>query len=348
MNLILRYLEGRKSAPGVNPKLTQELKETRQQLSSILNKWNWDGTSPKNATEFLNKFAPWVDQQLADKKELKVFLAKKGVSSLAELASLPTSESEQLKFYRENIKIKEQIIEGYKNQEQTWQHTEEDYLSRIEELKTNRETSEELEQVRKELAEAQQELAQQKQTFLNTEADYLARIEAQDQELKDKVKEFQASNGGLLKRIEELKAGRELPEDYEDLISERDEAIREKRTLEQEILATNNRLNLKQQEVSNKEQALEKLKRERNQLEVQQQKALQEKNTLITTLNQEIKQHKDKYSKQGKLLDTEQLECKKLEAENEKLTKENQELTQQNIKMGQRLLELDPPTEVNC
>ena len=341
MNLILRYLEGRKSAPGVNPKLTQELKETRQQLSSILNKWNWDGTSPKNATEFLNKFAPWVDQQLADKKELKVFLAKKGVSSLAELASLPTSESEQLKFYRENIKIKERIIEDFKEQEQTWQNTEADYLRRIEELKTNRETSEEVEAIK-------QELAQQKQTFLNTEQDYLTQIANQDQELKDKVKEFQASNGGLLKRIEELKAGRELPEDYEDLISERDEAIREKRTLEQEILATNNRLNLKQQEVSNKEQALEKLKRERNQLEVQQQKALQEKNTLITTLNQEIKQHKDKYSKQGKLLDTEQLECKKLEAENEKLTKENQELTQQNIKMGQRLLELDPPTEVNC
>src|SRR5207237_517839 len=83
--------------------------------------------------------------------------------------------------------------------------------------------------------------------FLNTEQDYL-------------------------RRIEELKANRELPEDYEDLISERDEAIREKQTLEQDLLATNNRLNLKQQEVSNKDQALEKLKREKNQLEVQQQK----------------------------------------------------------------------------
>ena len=64
--------------------------------------------------------------------------------------------------------VKEQIIEDYKEQEQTWQNTEKDYLS----------------------------------------------------------------------RIEELKANRELPEDYEDLISERDEAIREKRTLEQEILAS--------------------------------------------------------------------------------------------------------------
>jgi len=96
--------------------------------------------------------------------------------------------------------------------------------------------------------------------------------------------------------------------------------------LEQDLLATNNRLNLKQQEVSNKDKALEKLKREKNQLEVQQQKALKEKNTLITTLNQEIKQHKEKYSKQSKLLDTEQLECKKLEAENEKLKAEIQQL----------------------
>jgi hypothetical protein len=92
--------------------------------------------------------------------------------------------------------------------------------------------------------------------------------------------------------------------------------------LEQEVLAINNRLNLKQQEVSNKDQALEKLKREKNQLEVNHQKALKEKNTLITTLNQEIKHHKEKYSKQGKLLDTEQLECKRLEEENESLKAE--------------------------
>jgi hypothetical protein len=41
------------------------------------------------------------------------------VSSLTELASLPTSESEQLKFYKDNIKIKEEIINEYKEAEQT-------------------------------------------------------------------------------------------------------------------------------------------------------------------------------------------------------------------------------------
>jgi hypothetical protein len=46
-------------------------------------------------------------------------LAKKGVSSLKDLADLPESESEQLQFFKENIKIKEQIIDEYKESEQT-------------------------------------------------------------------------------------------------------------------------------------------------------------------------------------------------------------------------------------
>ena len=103
------------------------------------------------------------------------------------------TEVDQLAFYKDNLKIKEEIIEDYKKEEELWK---------------------------------------------NTEADHLARIANQDQELKAKIQEFQASNGELLKRIEELesKGTAELPEDYEDLISERDEAIREKKTLEQDRL----------------------------------------------------------------------------------------------------------------
>jgi hypothetical protein len=72
--------------------------------------------------------------------------------------------------------------------------------------------------------------------------------------------------------------------------------------LEQTNLALNNRLTLKQQEVNNKDKALEELKKEKDQLEVQQQKALKEKNSLITTLQGEINELKKKYTKQGKLL----------------------------------------------
>ena len=164
------------------------------------------------------------------------------------------------------------------------------------------------------------------------EQDYLTQVANQDRELKDKVKEFQASNGELLKRIEELSKG-ELPEDYEDLITERDAAIRDKKTAEQDLLATTNRLKNKSQEAEAKANQIELLKKEKSQVEIR--------------LNKTITELRTKYTKQSQLLDTEQLECKKLEEENEKLTKENQELTQQNIKMGQRLLELDPPTEVN-
>ena len=174
---------GRRSAPGANPKLTQELKETRQQLSSILNKWKFGDEPIKTSLEFLANFEPWIYRQLEQQKEWKVFLAKHGLHNLGEIknVNLPESESEQLKFYKDNIQIKEQIIEDYKNQEQTWQNTEADYLSRIEELKTNRETSEEVENLR-------QELAQQAQTFVNTEQDCLTRIAEQDQDLKTKLK----------------------------------------------------------------------------------------------------------------------------------------------------------------
>jgi hypothetical protein len=86
-----------------------------------------------------------------------VFLAKKGVSSLKDLADLPESESEQLTFYKDNIKIKEQIIDDYKEAEQTWHNTEQDYLKRIQELQASRETSEEAETIKQQLAQKEDE-----------------------------------------------------------------------------------------------------------------------------------------------------------------------------------------------
>jgi hypothetical protein len=60
-------------------------RKTRKDLNSILTKWNWDGTNPKNAQEFLNKFTPWVNEKIQLGKEVKEFLERKGVDSLAEL-----------------------------------------------------------------------------------------------------------------------------------------------------------------------------------------------------------------------------------------------------------------------
>ena len=126
-------------------------------------------------------------------------------------------------------------------------------------------------------------LAQVAQTWENTEQEYL-------------------------KKIEKLKEGREVPDDYEDLERERDELAREKITLEQEALVLNNSLKNKNKEVQNKDKALDQLKKEKSQSEIslnaklttekQQHKGSLERIKLlteqITTLNQEIGELKKK------------------------------------------------------
>jgi len=138
---MLRYLEGRKSVPTTaDPHLKAELNQTKKDLNQILNKWKFGEEPIRTSEEFLANFEPWITDQLKQQKEWKVFLAKHGLHNLTEIknVNLPESESEQLKFYKDNIQIKEKIINEYKEAEQTWQHTEQDYLSRIEELKAAR------------------------------------------------------------------------------------------------------------------------------------------------------------------------------------------------------------------
>src|SRR5205085_10836495 len=83
-----------------------------------------------------------------------------------------------------------------------------------------------------------------------------------------------------------------------ELTTERDEAIREKKTTEQDLLATTNRLKNKSQEADSKANQLELLKKEKSQSEI--------------ALNKTITELRAKYSKQSQLLDTEQLEGKRL------------------------------------
>jgi hypothetical protein len=99
--------------------------------------------------------------------------------------------------------------------------------------------------------------------------------------------------------------------------------------LEQQILSQNNQLKNKQAEINHKEKSLDQLKKEKSQTEIALNNKLQaeklmskgslERINLLTKENEELKK---KYSKQGKLLDTEQLECKRLEEENENLKAE--------------------------
>ena len=58
---------------------------------------------------------------------------------------------------------------------------------------------------------------------------------------------------------------------------------------------------------------------------------MKEKNGLITTQQKELNQLKEKYSRQGQLLDTEQLENNKLEKKIEQLETQIKELKKQNM-----------------
>ena len=61
-------------------------RKVRKDLNSILTKWNWDGNNPKSAQEFLNKFAPWVNEKIKLGNEVKALLQRKGVNNLSEIA----------------------------------------------------------------------------------------------------------------------------------------------------------------------------------------------------------------------------------------------------------------------
>ena len=110
-----------------------------------------------------------------------------------------------------------------------------------------------------------------------------------------------------------------LEQEVSDLTTERDEAIREKQTAEQDLLATTNRLKNKSQEAEAKANQIKLLKKEKSQSEI--------------ALNKTITELRTKYSKQGQLLDEESLEnnklieqIRKLETKISELEKEHQNL----------------------
>ena len=90
--------------------------------------------------------------------------------------------------------------------------------------------------------------------------------------------------------------------EVQDLTTERDEAIRNQKEAEQEALSLANKLKNKAQEAEAKTKQIELLKKEKSEAEIR--------------LNKSLTELKEKYCKQGKLLDEEQLECKKLEDNN--------------------------------
>jgi len=60
-------------------------RKVHKDLNLILNKWKWDGNSPKTSQEFLNKFTPWVNEKIKLGKEVKEFLERKGATRLEDI-----------------------------------------------------------------------------------------------------------------------------------------------------------------------------------------------------------------------------------------------------------------------
>ena len=119
-----------------------------------------------------------------------------------------------------------------------------------------------------------------------------------------------------------------LEQEVSDLTTERDAAIREKQTAEQDLLATTNRLKNKSQEAEAKASQIELLKKEKSQSEI--------------ALNKTITELRTKYSKQSKLLDEEQLENKKLEEKIEQLETRISELEKERQERRQRRKDQQP------
>jgi chromosome segregation ATPase len=129
-----------------------------------------------------------------------------------------------------------------------------------------------------------------------------------------------------LELVKKLKENKDIPEDYQELETERDEAIREKQTAEQEVLSLSNKLKLKNQEVNRKDDEIQRIKKEKTDKEI----AL---NKTITNLKKEHEELKKKYSKRTSELDEEQTDNNKLTEKIEELENKIQELEKQRTEM---------------
>ena len=147
-------------------------------------------------------------------------------------------------------------------------------------------------------------------------SEQLRNYETQVNRLKEQLETYSSGDNWETKTASVIAS---LEQEVSDLTTERDEALREMKTTEQENLSLGNKLKLKSQEADNKAQEIERLKKEKSQSEIALNKRIEE-------LRKDQKDLKQKYSEREKLLDEEQTDNNKLTKENEKLTVEITEL----------------------
>lgn len=216
--------------------------------------------------------------------ELTAFLTSQGVSNLTQLnTNIQTTINKCNQLEKELDGVKKEA--GNKQTQITTLTNENKELNkRIKTLEEQKKSTNELKD---------KELKQKETTIISLNNSY--------DKLDKKFEERQVLLSNLQSKYDELKKSKstlsetdkEKLAEYDDLENERDKLARDKKTLEQEVLALNNQLRNKQLEVSNREKSIETLKKEKDKQEVSLNKKITEKNGIITTLSAEIRELKN-------------------------------------------------------
>jgi chromosome segregation ATPase len=201
---------------GTDPKLTQELKETKQQLESILRKWKFGDQPIKNSEEFTKKFGGWIDTQLQNQKELSEFLKEYSAPNLEKLKETWTNTEKDYQRQIEELRKKETFTYDEDNSDdevpfpsrQKLQHELKQAQEEIKRLREGREDSEELsalETERDELVRDKTTLEQEVLALNNRVKLKNTEVSRKDEEIRRLKKEKGEKEISLNKTITELK-----------------------------------------------------------------------------------------------------------------------------------------------
>jgi len=162
-------------------------------------------------------------------------------------------------------------------------------------------------------------------------------LEELSKEVPEDYEALTKENQQLKKQLESYKKGddwetttgkiiTDLEKEVKDLTTERDTAIREQKTSEQEALSLTNRLKNKSKEADSKETALQQLK-EKSASEIALNKTITELRSDLKDYKKEVQELREKHKKREKLLDEEQTDNNKLTKQIEQLEERIKELT---------------------
>lgn len=190
--------------------LQTKLTNKETELHLILDKWNWGKWKPKNATEFINKFEPWIDKNLEVEKELS------------------TKQKEIKEFLKD---VQADSLEAVSHQLTNLEKDKESLQRKVEQLKENREESEELvnlELERDELKRDKYSLEQDNIAINNRLINKVSELTEKEKELVQIKENFNQKDKALNDKISEWK------KKYNDKVKLLDEEQLESKRLEEE------------------------------------------------------------------------------------------------------------------